>query len=163
MGFADELSTQLLDLRAQPPIAAALRRASSQATEHYAYPYLARWWGDKSYLRAPVLAIGGLAGQFRDVAQADRSAGAFAADIVLSQRFARNGVEHRLMLAQGGDIDVLVRVLRALLAMGQRSGLGVDWADVARTCLEWDTPATERRRRARRRLLENFYVQLEEQ
>ena len=147
----------VLDRRAAPGARSGLRRGLSTATEHYAYPYLAVWWKDRPYLKAPLLVFGGLAGTFPNVGFAERvTVGVYAASLVREGQ-SEASVERKLIALQTASLDRYAVVIRQLLASGPKA---IDWNDLWWTVLMWEHPDLAKRTRTRRRILEDFYQNL---
>ncbi|AXV09904.1 hypothetical protein DVS28_b0134 (plasmid) [Euzebya pacifica] len=154
----------LIALRADTGARTAMRRGLSQATEHYAYPYLAHRWQGRPWARTPTLRIAGLiavtsladepAGDrigttLRRVALADRPAPGDATDRALDR------IGKRLLWAQTGDLAKFHQVLTGLLP---NAPLGrIDWQELHDTYLRWGHPHPDARRRIRLRVIEDFY------
>jgi len=157
------VTTRILQLREDPGPRAALRRGGSPSTDHYAYPYLALWWSNKEYLRAPILALGALAASYPKMGHdpANRL-GALARSLTTGgtksdqeKATARTGT--LLVAAQSADLAGLTPILRRILSQGQAKALGVNWDDLYWLLTGWEHPDEDKRRATRRRLLEQYY------
>jgi CRISPR type I-E-associated protein CasB/Cse2 len=154
----DPLVNHLLSLRSAPAARAALRRALSPTTEHYAYPYLARWWQGRGWARRPTLVLGGLMGAFPGIEHRDKvPLGRLASSLSTNGTLEHSGIERKLVAAQHATLERLVPTLRLIFAAAERSAVAVDWDDVWRTVRYWDHPIPAVRNRTRRALLERFY------
>jgi CRISPR type I-E-associated protein CasB/Cse2 len=157
----EDIVKYVLERRTSPAARAGFRRGLSPATEHYAYPYLAQWWKDGPYLRPALLAFAGLAAMHVDVGQEESvRIGNYAALLIKSDKAQKAGLEKKLVALQSSDSARCAVVLRQLIANGQGT---IDWNDVWWTLRMWDHPELEKRRRVRRRILEDFYQDLSQE
>jgi CRISPR type I-E-associated protein CasB/Cse2 len=153
-----EIVNYLLSLRESSSARPALRRGASMTTETYAYPYMARWWQGRSYLRRPTLILAAMAAGFPGIAQKDRvGLGHLAARVTRAQELGFEGVERKLIAAQAAPLERLVPTLRTLLAAAERCGTPLDWNSLWGTLRNWDHPDETRRTYCRRRVIEEFY------
>jgi len=149
----DPVVPTVLGLVNSPGAKAALRRGGMTATEHYAYPYLARFWMNAHWRREPTLALGHLVAVTGVRHDPGVSLGVALRRRVTSGGLSETSAERKLAALQDADLDRLVPQLRALLT----SCTSVDWFDVHRSLRKWDDPDLEVRRKVRRRVLEQFY------
>lgn len=148
----------ILNLREKPGPRAALRRGRSQATAHYAYPFLASWWTDRAYLRDPMLTFGSLCAEFNALPQADgQGLGSVSRSLVDAGAMNEEGLSRKLLVAQNSELTTIVPSLRIVLSGAKSKNLGVDWHSLYRMCRMWDHKDPAIRTRVRRRILEDFY------
>jgi CRISPR type I-E-associated protein CasB/Cse2 len=158
----EQIVTYVQELCRSPRSRAALRRARSTTTEHYAYAYLAPWWQNSDWKRQPLCSFAGLVASFPDIIQDDSvPVGAMAAGLVLSNPHMKNGVERKLIVAQSAGLYQLTTLLRSLLSAGDHSKTRLDLNDLYWLLLMADNPDKKKRQRSRRKLLEQFYQRLE--
>jgi CRISPR type I-E-associated protein CasB/Cse2 len=157
----EQVVSYILSLRASPGARSALQRAGSPVTEYRAYGYLAPWWTEAAYLRAPLCAFAGLAAVVPGLAQSDAvPVGKLAAELVRRGLLTEGGVERKLIVAQTAGLAQLATLLRALLVPAARAGLQVDYNDLYWLLRTAEHPDRARRERSRRQLLEAFYQEL---
>lgn len=157
---------RLLKLRDHDTAArVAMRRATSIATEHYAYPYLANHWVNSSpWVKQPLLRFAGLLGTAIRIGNNPAvTLGQFLSRTAIAGEATRDGrdraidrVGRRILWAQTGDLSKLDQALRGLIPSSDATG-GVSWQSIYDTYLWWDQPDLDRRRTHRRRLIEAFY------
>lgn len=158
-----DIVDHLLELRTSTAARSALRRGTSEATEYYAYPWLAHLWaGGRGWRRVPLLRFAGLVASAATVEQDPTvPLGTFLRRIADAETGPRNPdrqshVARKLVMVQTGDVEKFHRVVRTLVATG-RGPSRLDWHDTWDSYRLWDLPVTEVRQRVRRRLLETYY------
>ncbi len=133
-------------------------RGRMTTTERYAYPYLAwAWANDSPWRRVPVLRTSALACDFPKIPNSPSRGFGVAVRTLCS---SANDVERfgqKLALAQGLPVENAINVWRSFLSRLEGGRVGFSWAGMLDVTLNWDHPDPDRRARARRRVLEQFY------
>ena len=155
----DPAVEHILRLREQPATRAQLRRALNPATRRYAFPYLARWWAARPFLKEPLLLTAGLTATFPKIPQGDASLGQLLAEAVRQGKASEGNVERKLVALVGGSLQHAGPMLRSLLANAETAG-ALDWGSVFDAARLWEHPDITVRRRVRERILEDFYTTL---
>lgn len=154
----DAFVARVLELRERPGPRAELRRARSEATAHYAVPFLAPWWQDRPWMRDQALAFAALAAENPRVDQADSvRPGHLLAQLTAAGAMHAPGVERRLLALQTVNLPRALPFVRRTLTAAGKTRLGVDWTALWQLCRSWDHPDLETRRRVRMRVLEDYY------
>jgi len=153
----------VLRLRTSTGSRVAMRRAASDSTAHYSYPYLAGLWtGDgNGWRRQPVLLLAAAAATSTVGHDADERLGRYLRRAALANATGDpdrdlDRIGRRLMAAQTGDLRKLHQAVARHLTANPHHGR-VDWDDIWWTYATWDHPNRAKRRDRRRRLLEDFY------
>jgi len=164
--FPDRSFVQhLLRLRDDPRARAELRRGDTPALAYRAIPYLTAWRFTERTISAGLL-FGAAISRYSTIAdEPDQSFGraAFRTLTPLDQRDAANtantNVGRRVVAAQRQTLPLAHRTFSGLLvSIGNNAARpAINWTGLWRTYKNWDSTNVETQRRARRRLLLDFY------
>lgn len=152
----DPFVSWLLEVRHQPAVRSALRRAELPTLEDHAIPYLARWVGP-DWRKDPVFLIAAAAATHHRLRHTEGQPLGKAAAHLDPTRATDSGPGSRLLTSQRQTLRNAHRLFNGVLAMIDEAGYGIDWVQLSTTYHLWDHPNLDVRRRARRRLLHDYF------
>ena len=151
--FEDRFATWLTRALGTAATAAALRAGDHPATMERAYPHLARWWGDASHRREPLLLVSAVIARTGIRHRAGVTVASMSRRV--TQKASSASVETRVLAAYRQPLPRAHAQFTALLRLAASHNIPVDYSDLIRLYLHWDAPYSAD---IRRRFLNDFYT-----